>query len=480
MTIHVETAGTLPALIEKSQKNSITELTLTGNLNGTDIRYIREMAGCDKFIRPTNGKLAVLDLTGATIVSGGDYYAHYGKDLSYLYSKDNTLTDQMFARCSRLISISLPDTAVEFDYSAVSFCLGLKQFVVSEQNTIFSAIDGVLFSKDQKTLLCFPKGRTGSYIVPDGVTNIGNSAFSDCVLQEIELPNSVSDIEEYAFHSCLKLKNIVLPDNLIEFGPFNIDKCPELTSVTIGESLNYIFSSVFYVCKKLKKFIVSEHNESFSVEDGVLYNKYKTTLVRYPSAKKNSVFHIPYGVKTIDENAFDYCLNLRKVTIPESVDFFGDFSFCDFLEMIYIKKAIPFDDNGEEIDWYKRLSQLSYVDIMRCKLYVPKGSSLIYRKADSFSRFEFIIETTEKDMPTEIDDSCILRYTLSDSGRVKILDNTVSFQLYDIRGKKVKPSAFSSIIFKKDALGLGAYAIIKTGNHIINQRIIYKDPDCPF
>ena len=71
VTIHVETAGTLPTLIAENQKYEITDLTLTGNLNGTDIRLIREMTG-------TGGKLAILNLEEANIVAGGDsYYEDY-------------------------------------------------------------------------------------------------------------------------------------------------------------------------------------------------------------------------------------------------------------------------------------------------------------------------------------------------------------------------------------------------------------------
>src|SRR5215469_701117 len=74
LTLNVATAGTLPTLINSSQKFQITDLTLTGNLNGTDILFIREMAGVDCFANATSGILTVLDLSSINIVSGGDYY----------------------------------------------------------------------------------------------------------------------------------------------------------------------------------------------------------------------------------------------------------------------------------------------------------------------------------------------------------------------------------------------------------------------
>jgi len=73
-TIHVATPGTLSTYIPSNEKYSITSLTLTGDLNGIDIRFIREMAGRDPYGYITDGKLSVLDLSNANIVAGGDFY----------------------------------------------------------------------------------------------------------------------------------------------------------------------------------------------------------------------------------------------------------------------------------------------------------------------------------------------------------------------------------------------------------------------
>ncbi|GHT18570.1 hypothetical protein AGMMS4957_01090 [Bacteroidia bacterium] len=99
VTLHIDTAGTLPALIGDSEKYQITDLTLTGNLNGTDIRYIREMAK----------KLATLNLADAKIVSGGVSYAECEYDHSQKFFTDNdTISDGMFDECVELRSITIP------------------------------------------------------------------------------------------------------------------------------------------------------------------------------------------------------------------------------------------------------------------------------------------------------------------------------------------------------------------------------------
>lgn len=73
-TIHVATAGSLSNHITESEKYTIEELTLTGELNGTDFRLLRDMAGNNYLGQLTDGKLKVLDFSSARIVAGGERY----------------------------------------------------------------------------------------------------------------------------------------------------------------------------------------------------------------------------------------------------------------------------------------------------------------------------------------------------------------------------------------------------------------------
>ena len=91
ITIKLDEAGTLPDKISESQKNLITNLKIVGKINGTDLKFIREMAGCDVNGKETDGKLSVLDLSDAKIVSGGgSYYEEYGCVKEY-YSKNDEI-----------------------------------------------------------------------------------------------------------------------------------------------------------------------------------------------------------------------------------------------------------------------------------------------------------------------------------------------------------------------------------------------------
>jgi hypothetical protein len=156
-TVHVETAGTLPVLIAESEKYQITDLTLTGDLNGTDIRYIREMAGS------TNGKLAVLNLVDANIVSGGDYYYH-SSSYSYCYTKNDTISDYMFYGCNSLTNVTIGNSVTSIGRNAFSNS-GLTEFDVSEQNAVFADIDGVLCNKSKTAIVRYPEAKVANYMI---------------------------------------------------------------------------------------------------------------------------------------------------------------------------------------------------------------------------------------------------------------------------------------------------------------------------
>jgi hypothetical protein len=131
ITLHVETAGTLPNLIAENRKYQITALTLTGELNGTDIRFIREMCGGGyyEYNATTDGQLEKLDLTNAKIVSGGNHYFQWYSDVDIKRfnrdpedyrkkTKTNTISSSMFWNCRKLQYLNLPKNITSIEGSA--------------------------------------------------------------------------------------------------------------------------------------------------------------------------------------------------------------------------------------------------------------------------------------------------------------------------------------------------------------------------
>ncbi|MFR1841392.1 MAG: leucine-rich repeat protein [Oscillospiraceae bacterium] len=100
--------------------------------------------------------------------------------------------------------------------------------------------------------------------------------------------------------------------------------CFGLTEITIPDSVIFIDDAAFNICVSLENINVSENSNNFCSLDGVLFNKEKTNLIKYPSAKKTERYTISNGVTKISENAFEDCNNLIELTIPESVKYMGN------------------------------------------------------------------------------------------------------------------------------------------------------------
>ena len=145
----------------------------------------------------------------------------------------------------------------------------LKEFIVDSENTAYSAIDGVLFNKEQNLIIKYPRMKEGeTYTIPQGVdisegcfewnkylkfiniesniTKIPKEAFDTSNITSIVLPNTVKKIESRAFNHCAGLKSIVLPEGLetIEYSAFML--CENLETINIPNTITEIKSNAFY------------------------------------------------------------------------------------------------------------------------------------------------------------------------------------------------------------------------------------------
>ena len=142
-----------------------------------------------------------------------------------------SILDGAFNECVSLTSITIPDGVTEIGYEVFYKCTGLTEFIVSPNNKSLCVVDGVLFSKDKTTLIKYPTGRLEpSYVIPDGVVNVVNQAFSYCEgLVSVTLPSSLKNFRNYAFGSCKNLCHIYcefdeepfFDNSIFADGPFN-------------------------------------------------------------------------------------------------------------------------------------------------------------------------------------------------------------------------------------------------------------------
>ena len=115
-----------------------------------------------------------------------------------------------FEDCTSLTSVTIPDSVTGIGNYAFKGCTSLTNIHVDANNINYKSIDGNLYSKDGKTLIQYAVGKTDtSFTIPDSVTNIDWYAFYNCTsLTNVTIPNSVTNIGDYAFFKCLSLSNI--------------------------------------------------------------------------------------------------------------------------------------------------------------------------------------------------------------------------------------------------------------------------------
>ena len=192
--LELDEAGTLPDKISESQKNLITNLKIVGKINGTDLKFIREMAGCDVNGKETDGKLSILDLSDAKIVEGGSAYVWFSENY---YTSNDKLGDYVFNGCSGLTSLTLPSSVTKIGCYALFNCIGLTSLTLPSSVTEIG---------EHAFLNC--RGLT-NFTIPSGVTKIGAGAFFCCYgLISLTIPSSVTAIGSQAFKHCSGLTSI--------------------------------------------------------------------------------------------------------------------------------------------------------------------------------------------------------------------------------------------------------------------------------
>ena len=351
ITIKLEKAGTLPSKIGDTKKYKITNLKIMGEINGTDLCFIRNMAG------PVNGfdhlerKLATLDLSGSKIVKGGDsYYNYYDKGY---YTSDDVIGAHAFSGCRSLTSLTLPSCITTIDDCTFYGCSGLT-----------------------------------SLTLPSSVTSIGGSAFYGCSgLTSLTLPSGVTSIGDYAFSGCRSLTSLTLPSSVTSsIGRWVFDGCYNL------KECNYFIDS------DLETYLAHTHDWGYIPVDEIKYyhNGQELTKLEIPSGVDKigsysfykgvnlTSLTLPSSVTTIGYSAFRGCSGLTSLTLPSSVTSIGDSAFegCSGLTSIYVSWESPLPINA---------SIFEYANTKKCILYVPKGTYDDYWLSN-WGIFENIVE----------------------------------------------------------------------------------------
>lgn len=172
-SIHVKEAGTLSNFISNENKYKISSLTLSGEINGTDLRLLRDMAGYNYLGVHTNGVLHELDMTDVKIVKGGDSYVQMHVS-SYYVDADDEIPERMFRKCYALKKVKLPKSIKVVQPHAFERCKNLRTIEI-----------------------------------PEGIVRLGARSFRLCEsLKSIKFPSTLKDIEGEAFEDIYGLSKI--------------------------------------------------------------------------------------------------------------------------------------------------------------------------------------------------------------------------------------------------------------------------------
>ena len=235
-----------------------------------------------------------------------------------------------FANCNQLQTIEMPEGVKGIGSSAFNNCSSLESIEIPASVT---SIEGNAFSYCSSLT-------TVTFANNSQLENIGDSAFSNCYqLQSIEIPSSVTSIGEYAFTICRNLAAVTFANNsqLENIGDSAFSLCSQLQSIEIPSSVTSIGNNAFSRCGSLTAINVAGDNQNYSSEDGILFNKDKTTLIQYPSGKTEVTYQIPLTVTTI-AGVFYYNSTLETIEISANVTSIGGSAFfnCTSLTTVII------------------------------------------------------------------------------------------------------------------------------------------------
>jgi hypothetical protein len=300
----------------------------------------------------------------ASVTSIGDGAFQSASSLtSITFAGTSTLTSiggSAFSNASSLTSITIPASVTSIGSRAFQNCSKLQSIIADQNNTTYSSLDGVLFNKLQTTLVIFPCGRTGSYIVPSSVTHIGSRAFQSAKgLTSITIPTSVTSIGSIAFSNATGLTSIIIPSSVTNIDFFTFEYATSLTSITIPASVTNIGGSAFSNTGLTSITIPASVT---SIGDYAFYNVTRLTSIIIPESVTSigtGAFFYATGLTSITfagtstltsigTGVFSNATSLTSITIPSSVTSIGisAFSNASSLTSITIPASVTSIDSS--------------------------------------------------------------------------------------------------------------------------------------
>lgn len=522
-TINLSTAGTLTSSLTSTEKSTITNLTITGNIDARDIKCMR-----DEII-----KLAVLDLSGSTVkaytgASGSvngvlttypanemPVYSFYNSKSSPSVSKISlksvalplsltSIGTYAFYNCTGLYGpLAIPSSVTSIGSYSFALCSGIKQkltlpsTVTSVGSNAFWNCSGLYGTLTLSTSLTSIEdgafsgcsGFTGVLTIPTSVVTIGEAAFIDCsgFSGDLTFPSSVLSIGASAFANCIGFKgNLNIPSSVTSIGSAAFLGCTGFSgNLSLPSSIKTLGNSTFSGCTGFSGNLilpVSLESIGSNVFDGCnglsgnlnLPNSIKSIgdYAFYLCTGFTGSLIIPSTVTSIGNYAFSDLRGLNgSLTIPNSVVSIGQYAFANLfngITSIYLSNPNPATVSlGSNV--------FSSINRLNCILYVPIGSKNVYQKAAQWSSFSTIVEksfTSNLELP--ICSIEIHQNSLQNSFVISGLEENASFELSNIGGSIIlKKTVSNDECISIDSVPSGIYIItIRTNYGHRSMRII--------
>ena len=238
-------------------------------------------------------------------------------------------------------TLTIHENLKSVGFSVDSINMNLESINVIGDSQTFTSVDGVLFNKDKTRLIKYPVAKADeSYTVPESVSEMEDYAFEYCtLLKNVILPDSLKIIPFYAFKKCENLESVEFGNNvtIIEDGAFYC--CSSLKSIELPDSLEEIDSIAFFYCNKLESIKIGDNIKcmgsgvfkgtplTYRQEGDIKYIGSWAVEVECEIEKELTSAEIKDGTKGIAGETFSGCKNLSDITIPDSVEFIGKDAF---------------------------------------------------------------------------------------------------------------------------------------------------------
>ena len=348
--------------------------------------------------------------SGITSIPGGSFAGCSSLEEITIPDNITRIGGNAFYGCSSLEEITIPDSVVEIGTRAFSGCTNLSAFYGK-----FASADNRALVIDGQLSAFAPYGLT-EYSIPDGVTAIGDSAFSHCEnltsinipdgitsigmnvfeycssLTSVTIPNSITIIPVRAFLSCTSLTDVTLPSNLTETGTGAFAQCSSLKSITIPNNVTIIGASTFQDCSALESIIIPDNVETIGAYAFQRCSNLKSVTIGNGVTKWGATTYelgrtfeyctsltdvtISEGIKEICPEMFAYCTSLTEITLPASIENINIFDYKSSIVAVYCKATTP--------PSFSRFYSAKLDDL---KIYVPTSSVNAYKAASGWSNY---------------------------------------------------------------------------------------------